>query len=262
MRLYGTEGYASLDFATKHGTLVRPSDSLRRGELDLAELDLTKPAAIKDRLFGKHPPGRSGPDRRPRAPGPGTRRLHHGDPRRDRAQSHRRGRPAHHASGGRDPSENQHAPMGRRRHRTGWTPPPTPADRRPGPHPPRPHLLADARGPARIVRPFELQHLSGTTKIHHSVATAKPRGRGVGPAVRPAAGLKSTAPNPLNRALQYESPLSVSPPALVPRAWRTGWAVEFLRNRTDPSPIAKFAPPGCWLPNEQTRRASKVAKPA
>lgn len=53
MRLYGAEGYASLDFATKQGTLIRPSDALRRGHIDLDELDMTKPAAIKERVFGR-----------------------------------------------------------------------------------------------------------------------------------------------------------------------------------------------------------------
>jgi predicted dehydrogenase len=52
MRLYGSEGYASLDFATKQGTLIRPSDALRRGELETAGLDFTQPAAVKERIFG------------------------------------------------------------------------------------------------------------------------------------------------------------------------------------------------------------------
>jgi predicted dehydrogenase len=52
MRLWGAEGYASLDFASKEGTLVQPSDRLRRGELELEGVDLTKPSAIKERLFG------------------------------------------------------------------------------------------------------------------------------------------------------------------------------------------------------------------
>lgn len=53
MRIYGPEGYASLDFATKQATLIRPSEQLRRGEIDLAGLDMTQPAAVKDRVFGK-----------------------------------------------------------------------------------------------------------------------------------------------------------------------------------------------------------------
>src|SRR5206468_6284535 len=46
MRLYGPEGYASLDFASRQGTLIRPSEQLRRGEVDLDGLDMTQPAAI------------------------------------------------------------------------------------------------------------------------------------------------------------------------------------------------------------------------
>jgi predicted dehydrogenase len=53
MRIYGVEGYASLDFASRQGTLIRPSDRLRRGELELEGLDMSAPAAIKDRVFGK-----------------------------------------------------------------------------------------------------------------------------------------------------------------------------------------------------------------
>jgi predicted dehydrogenase len=53
MRLWGSEGYVSLDFAGRQGTLVRPSDRLRRGELDIAGVDLSQPAALKDHVFGK-----------------------------------------------------------------------------------------------------------------------------------------------------------------------------------------------------------------
>ena len=53
MRLYGAEGYVTLDFASKQGTIVRPSDRLRRGDIDLEGLDLTQPMAVKERIFGK-----------------------------------------------------------------------------------------------------------------------------------------------------------------------------------------------------------------
>ena len=53
MRIWGAEGYASLDFAAKQATLVRPSEQLKRGRLDLDGVDLSQPAAIKDHLFGK-----------------------------------------------------------------------------------------------------------------------------------------------------------------------------------------------------------------
>jgi predicted dehydrogenase len=52
MRLWGVEGYASLDFAAKAGTLIQPSEQLRRGELDVEGLDLTNPPAVRERLFG------------------------------------------------------------------------------------------------------------------------------------------------------------------------------------------------------------------
>lgn len=53
MRIWGAEGYASLDFHTRQGTLIRPSDQLRRGRLEIDGLDLTQPAAIKEHVFGK-----------------------------------------------------------------------------------------------------------------------------------------------------------------------------------------------------------------
>ena len=53
MRLYGPEGYVGLDFAARQGTIIRPSERLRRGEIDLDGLDLTQAAAVKERIFGK-----------------------------------------------------------------------------------------------------------------------------------------------------------------------------------------------------------------
>ena len=53
MRLYGPEGYVTLDFAAKQATIVRPSERLRRGDVDLDGLDLTQPSAVKERIFGK-----------------------------------------------------------------------------------------------------------------------------------------------------------------------------------------------------------------
>lgn len=52
MRLYGPDGYVSLDFATKSGTIVRPSEQLLQGEIDIDGLDLTRPDAVKERIFG------------------------------------------------------------------------------------------------------------------------------------------------------------------------------------------------------------------
>jgi predicted dehydrogenase len=53
MRIWGAEGYASLDFASKEATLVRPSEQLKHGRLDLEGVDLSQPAAVKEHLFGK-----------------------------------------------------------------------------------------------------------------------------------------------------------------------------------------------------------------
>jgi predicted dehydrogenase len=53
MRIWGAEGYASLDFAAKEAMLVRPSEQLKHGRLDLEGVDLSQPAAVKEHLFGK-----------------------------------------------------------------------------------------------------------------------------------------------------------------------------------------------------------------
>jgi predicted dehydrogenase len=53
MRIWGTEGYASLDFQAKQATLVQPSPEFLRGEIDLEGVDLGQPQAVKEHLFGK-----------------------------------------------------------------------------------------------------------------------------------------------------------------------------------------------------------------
>jgi predicted dehydrogenase len=53
MRIWGAEGYASLDFAAKKATLVRASEQLKRGRIDLEGVDLTQPATVREHLFGK-----------------------------------------------------------------------------------------------------------------------------------------------------------------------------------------------------------------
>lgn len=53
MRVWGAEGYASLDFGARRATIVRPSDEFLAGGVDLEGVDLAQPAAIKEHLFGK-----------------------------------------------------------------------------------------------------------------------------------------------------------------------------------------------------------------
>jgi predicted dehydrogenase len=52
MRIWGAEGYASLDFAAKRATLMQPSEQLKSGRLDLEGVDLSQPAAVREHLFG------------------------------------------------------------------------------------------------------------------------------------------------------------------------------------------------------------------
>jgi predicted dehydrogenase len=53
MRIWGAEGYVSLDFAARAATVVHPSEQLKDGRLDLEGVDLTGPAAVKEHLFSK-----------------------------------------------------------------------------------------------------------------------------------------------------------------------------------------------------------------
>lgn len=53
MRIWGSDGYVSIDFASKQATLIRPSDQLRRGRIDLEGVDLSQPVAVREHLFGK-----------------------------------------------------------------------------------------------------------------------------------------------------------------------------------------------------------------
>jgi predicted dehydrogenase len=53
MRIWGSEGYASLDFATKQATLVQPSEEFLRGEVDMDGVDTNQPMAVKEHLFGR-----------------------------------------------------------------------------------------------------------------------------------------------------------------------------------------------------------------
>ena len=53
MRIWGTEGYVSLDFAARQATLVEPSEEFLRGQLGLEGVDLGQPSAVKEHLFGK-----------------------------------------------------------------------------------------------------------------------------------------------------------------------------------------------------------------
>lgn len=51
MQVWSDQGYAALDFAARQATIISPSESLRNGRLDLEDLDISQPAAVKDRLF-------------------------------------------------------------------------------------------------------------------------------------------------------------------------------------------------------------------
>jgi predicted dehydrogenase len=51
MHVWSDTGYASLDFAAREATVIAPSESLRRGRLDLDDLDISQPSAVKERLF-------------------------------------------------------------------------------------------------------------------------------------------------------------------------------------------------------------------
>ena len=54
MQIWGPEGYAEVDFASRKLTLVQPSDDVRRHGLDPARLDPASRARIREELFTRH----------------------------------------------------------------------------------------------------------------------------------------------------------------------------------------------------------------
>jgi predicted dehydrogenase len=54
MQVWAPEGYASLDFARRHLTLIQPSEALRRHGLDPLRLDPAARAQLKEMLFRSH----------------------------------------------------------------------------------------------------------------------------------------------------------------------------------------------------------------
>jgi predicted dehydrogenase len=54
MQLWGPEGYAEIDFASRKLTLVQPSVEVRQHGLDPARLDSAARARIRDELFTRH----------------------------------------------------------------------------------------------------------------------------------------------------------------------------------------------------------------
>jgi predicted dehydrogenase len=54
MQVWSAEGFACLDFARKHLTLVQPSDELRRHRCDPRCLDAAGLARLKAELYGRH----------------------------------------------------------------------------------------------------------------------------------------------------------------------------------------------------------------
>jgi predicted dehydrogenase len=54
MQVFGPEGFAGVDFARRHLTLMQPSEPLRQRQLDSRRLDPAALAALKAELFGRH----------------------------------------------------------------------------------------------------------------------------------------------------------------------------------------------------------------
>ncbi len=54
MQVWGPEGFAALDLARRHLTLVQPAEHLREGRLDSRHLDAATAASLRAELFGRH----------------------------------------------------------------------------------------------------------------------------------------------------------------------------------------------------------------
>jgi len=56
MQVYSADGFAAVDFATRTATLVRPSETLRRGQFDVDALTAAETEHYKEHLFEEHLP--------------------------------------------------------------------------------------------------------------------------------------------------------------------------------------------------------------
>jgi predicted dehydrogenase len=54
MQVWGPEGFAGVDFARRHLTLMQPAAHLRQGRFDSRRLDPATLASLKTELFGRH----------------------------------------------------------------------------------------------------------------------------------------------------------------------------------------------------------------
>lgn len=54
MQVWGPEGFAGIDFARRHLTLMQPASHLRQGWFDSRRLDPANLASLKAELFGRH----------------------------------------------------------------------------------------------------------------------------------------------------------------------------------------------------------------
>lgn len=52
LRLWGEDGYASVDFTTREATIVRPPAGFQAGGIDWSGIDRSQTAAVRDHLFG------------------------------------------------------------------------------------------------------------------------------------------------------------------------------------------------------------------
>jgi predicted dehydrogenase len=53
MQVWGAEGFAGVDFAKRHLTLMQPAQSLRNGHIDSRRVDASTAASLKAELFGR-----------------------------------------------------------------------------------------------------------------------------------------------------------------------------------------------------------------
>src|SRR5207247_9160832 len=53
--VWGADGYASLDFARRHLTLIQPTEQFRQRRLNLRQLSPAQSAALQAELFSRHP---------------------------------------------------------------------------------------------------------------------------------------------------------------------------------------------------------------
>ena len=112
MQIWAPRAYANIDFGTRTTTLVRPSETLLRGEFQADRLTPEQVEHYKTHLAEEHLPRAATDVRGRRRPGPGTRGLCRQHSFRPATAGERRGRPRRPGRGRADSAQHRQPRLG------------------------------------------------------------------------------------------------------------------------------------------------------